>query len=95
MNGLILTNIPDRWVWSLEATCEFSVKSVRQLIGDSILPKEEVATRWVKVMLIKINVFSWRVRLDKLHTRLNLSLRGKKLMRWYELGDIDLASNGD
>ncbi|GKC60412.1 hypothetical protein Tco_1088010 [Tanacetum coccineum] len=95
MNGLILTNIPDRWVWSLEATCEFSVKSVRQLIGDSILPKEEVSTRWVKVMLIKINVFSWRVRLDKLHTRLNLSLRGKKLMRWYELGDIDLASNGD
>ncbi|GJZ87244.1 phospholipid-transporting ATPase 3 [Tanacetum coccineum] len=76
MNGLILTNIPDRWVWSLEATCEFSVKSVRQLIGDSILPKEEVSTRWVKVMLIKINVFSWRVRLDKLHTRLNLSLKG-------------------
>ena len=45
IDGLILTNVPDRWVWSLEATCEFSVKSVRQLIDDSILPKEEVATR--------------------------------------------------
>ncbi|GJY94006.1 RNA-directed DNA polymerase, eukaryota, reverse transcriptase zinc-binding domain protein [Tanacetum coccineum] len=76
MNGLILTNIPDRWGWSLEATREFSVKFIRQLIDDSILPKEEVATRWVKVMSIKINVFSWRVHLDKLPTRLNLSLNG-------------------
>ncbi|GJT58883.1 hypothetical protein Tco_1002416 [Tanacetum coccineum] len=73
MDSLILTNIPDHWVWSLEATCEFSVKSVCQLINDLILPKEEVATRWVKFMPIKINVFSWRVRLDKLPTRLNLS----------------------
>ncbi|GKB34578.1 hypothetical protein Tco_0879520 [Tanacetum coccineum] len=45
MDGLILTNIPDRWVWSLEATCEFLVKFVRQLIDDSILLKEEVTTR--------------------------------------------------
>ncbi|GJV87374.1 hypothetical protein Tco_1531312 [Tanacetum coccineum] len=45
MDGLILTNIHDCWVRSLEATCEFYVKSIRQLIDDSILPKEEVATR--------------------------------------------------
>ncbi|GJU97297.1 RNA-directed DNA polymerase, eukaryota, reverse transcriptase zinc-binding domain protein [Tanacetum coccineum] len=127
MDGLILTNIPDRCVWSLEATCEFSVKSIRQLIDDSILPKEEVAIRWVKVMPIKINVFAWRVRLDKLPTRLNLSIKGidiltivcplchayvesgshifffcpmahhlwRKLMRWWELDDIDLASYDD
>ncbi|GJQ94918.1 hypothetical protein Tco_0006057 [Tanacetum coccineum] len=63
MDGLILINILDRWVWSLEATGEFSVKSVRQLIDDSILPKEEVATR--------------------------------KLMRWWDLEDIDLASYDD
>nr|GEV09908.1 tobamovirus multiplication protein 3 [Tanacetum cinerariifolium] len=58
----------------LKATCEFSVKYVRQLIDDSILPMEEVATRWVKVMPIKINVFDWRVHLDKMPTRLNLPL---------------------
>ncbi|GJZ18780.1 RNA-directed DNA polymerase, eukaryota, partial [Tanacetum coccineum] len=61
---------------SLEATCEYYVKSVRQLIDDSILPKDEVTTRWVKVMPIKINVFAWRVCLDKLPTQLNLSLKG-------------------
>ncbi|GJU83396.1 RNA-directed DNA polymerase, eukaryota [Tanacetum coccineum] len=112
---------------SPKATCEFSVKSVRQLIDDSILPKEKVATRWVKVMLIKINVFVWIIRLDKLPTRLNLSLKGidiltiacplchasvesgshiffscpmtrhlwRKLMHWWELEDIDLASYDD
>ncbi|GJV32390.1 hypothetical protein Tco_1392790 [Tanacetum coccineum] len=66
----------DGVVWSLETTGEFFVKSVRQFIDDSILPKEEVATRRVKVMPIKINLFAWRVRLDKLPTRLNLSLKG-------------------
>nr|GEX68641.1 hypothetical protein [Tanacetum cinerariifolium] len=75
MSCLILTNIPNLCVWSLEATSEFSVKSVRRLIDDLILSKEEVATRWVKVMPIKINVFAWRVRSDKLPTRLNLSLK--------------------
>nr|GEV35817.1 RNA-directed DNA polymerase, eukaryota [Tanacetum cinerariifolium] len=58
IDGIILTNILDRWVWSLEASGEFSIKSVRQLINDSILPKEEIATRWVKVTPIKINVFA-------------------------------------
>ncbi|GJU05178.1 RNA-directed DNA polymerase, eukaryota, partial [Tanacetum coccineum] len=63
-------------VWSLEATGEFSVKFVCQLIDDSILSNKEVTTRWVKVMPIKINMFAWRVRLDKLPTRLNLFLKG-------------------
>nr|GEV91858.1 RNA-directed DNA polymerase, eukaryota [Tanacetum cinerariifolium] len=33
-------------------------------------------TRWVKTVPIKINIFAWKVCLDKLPTRLNLSLRG-------------------
>nr|GEY05563.1 RNA-directed DNA polymerase, eukaryota [Tanacetum cinerariifolium] len=60
----------------VEAAGEFSVKFVRQLIDDSILLNEEVATRWVKVMPIKINVFAWGVHLGKLPTRLNISLKG-------------------
>ena len=105
----------------------FFVKSVRRLIDDLILPKEEVVTRYVKVMPIKIYVFTWRVHLDKLPTRLNLSLKDidisnivcplchasvksgshiffscpmarhlwRKLMCWWELEDIDLASYDD
>ena len=51
----------DRWIWSLEASGEFSVNSVRSFIDDTLFPKEDVHTRWVKVVPIKINVFAWRV----------------------------------
>ncbi|GJS49476.1 RNA-directed DNA polymerase, eukaryota [Tanacetum coccineum] len=66
----------DRWSWLLDPSGDFSVKSTREFIDDSMLPKTDVPTRWVKSILIKINIFAWRVSLDKLPTRLNLSLRG-------------------
>nr|GFA22045.1 RNA-directed DNA polymerase, eukaryota [Tanacetum cinerariifolium] len=55
---------------------EFSVKSSRILIDNTILPKAEVPTRWLRVVSIQVNVHAWRVCLDKLPTRANLSLRG-------------------
>ncbi|GKA39218.1 RNA-directed DNA polymerase, eukaryota, reverse transcriptase zinc-binding domain protein [Tanacetum coccineum] len=76
ISGVILPNMRDRWIWSLEASGDFSVTTARHLIDDHLLPKGDVPTRWVKAVPIKINVFAWRVRLDKLPTRLNLSLRG-------------------
>nr|GEV81005.1 RNA-directed DNA polymerase, eukaryota, reverse transcriptase zinc-binding domain protein [Tanacetum cinerariifolium] len=66
----------DRWYWSLEGSLEFSVKSSRILIDNPILPKAEVPTRWLRVVPIKVNVHAWRVCLDRLPTRANLSLRG-------------------
>ncbi|GJU04920.1 RNA-directed DNA polymerase, eukaryota [Tanacetum coccineum] len=66
----------NRWSWSLEGSCEFSVKSSRILIDEKILPKAEVPTRWINVVPIKVNIHAWRVCLDKLPTRVNLSLRG-------------------
>ncbi|GJU86138.1 hypothetical protein Tco_1293684 [Tanacetum coccineum] len=63
---ILLPQMLDRWVWSLKASGEFSVKSVRYLIDDLLLPKEDFPTRWVNVIPIKINVFAWRVRSDKL-----------------------------
>nr|GEY74001.1 RNA-directed DNA polymerase, eukaryota [Tanacetum cinerariifolium] len=55
---------------------EFSFKSSRILTDNTILPKAEVPTRWLRVVPIKVNVHAWRVCLDKLPTRANLSLRG-------------------
>ncbi|GJY09040.1 RNA-directed DNA polymerase, eukaryota, reverse transcriptase zinc-binding domain protein [Tanacetum coccineum] len=77
---LVLPNMSDRWSWSLEGSCEFSVKSSRILIDDKILPKAEVPTRSIKVVPIKVNVHAWRVCLDKLPTRVNLSLRGVDIL---------------
>ncbi|GJZ65979.1 RNA-directed DNA polymerase, eukaryota, partial [Tanacetum coccineum] len=48
----------------------------RTYIDDLLLPTVGSPTRWVKVVQIKINIFAWKVCLDKLPTRLNLSLRG-------------------
>nr|GEV40636.1 RNA-directed DNA polymerase, eukaryota [Tanacetum cinerariifolium] len=58
ISGVILPNMRDRWIWSFEASGDFSVTSVRRLIDDYLLPKGDVQTRWVKVVPIKINVFA-------------------------------------
>ncbi|GKE47576.1 RNA-directed DNA polymerase, eukaryota [Tanacetum coccineum] len=75
-SSVILPNIINIWTWRLDSSGVFSVKLAREFINDSFLSKADVPTRWVKSIPIKINIFPWRVSLDKLPTRLNLSLRG-------------------
>nr|GEY17151.1 RNA-directed DNA polymerase, eukaryota [Tanacetum cinerariifolium] len=74
--GVILSSQNDRWVWSLKSSGHFSVKSAPVCIDDFFLPYVGVSTIWVNAVPIKINIFAWRMSLDKLPTRLNLSLRG-------------------
>nr|GEV57751.1 RNA-directed DNA polymerase, eukaryota [Tanacetum cinerariifolium] len=76
VGDLVLSNISDKWCWSLEGPQKFSVKSSCNLIDNTILPKAEVSTRWLRVIPIKVNVHAWRVCLDKLPTIANISLRG-------------------
>ncbi|GJW99600.1 RNA-directed DNA polymerase, eukaryota, partial [Tanacetum coccineum] len=49
---------------------EFRVKDVRIKLDDILLPSDSNATRWVKYIPIKINVFAWRVWLDRLPTKI-------------------------
>nr|GEV03707.1 RNA-directed DNA polymerase, eukaryota [Tanacetum cinerariifolium] len=76
VDNIMLPNMADQWSWSLEGSGPFSVKSSRILIDDIYLPKAEVPTRWVNVFPVKVNIFAWKVFLDSLPTRLNISLRG-------------------
>ncbi|GKA65576.1 RNA-directed DNA polymerase, eukaryota, reverse transcriptase zinc-binding domain protein [Tanacetum coccineum] len=55
---------------------DFSVASVRKLIDDKTLSEVSTKTRWIKVVPIKVNIHAWKVRLDGLPTRLNISHRG-------------------
>ncbi|GJV17285.1 hypothetical protein Tco_1362608 [Tanacetum coccineum] len=50
----------DRWVWDLNGEGVFRVKDVRILLDECFLPKAPTATRWVKYVPIKINVFAWK-----------------------------------
>ncbi|GJY95036.1 RNA-directed DNA polymerase, eukaryota [Tanacetum coccineum] len=78
-----LSNTEDRWVWSLNGSGLFRVSDIRILLDDSFLPKEVVATRWVKFLPIKINIFAWKVSLDRLPTRLNLLTVDVQVVPWY------------
>ncbi|GJZ43920.1 RNA-directed DNA polymerase, eukaryota [Tanacetum coccineum] len=76
IEGTLLSNMEDRWVWDLNGEGVFRVKDVRILLDECFLPKAPTATRWVKYVPIKINVFAWKVFLDRLPTRSNLQHRG-------------------
>ncbi|GJS84812.1 RNA-directed DNA polymerase, eukaryota [Tanacetum coccineum] len=79
IGALILSNTTDRWVWDLNGSGDFMVKDVRSMIDDFMLPKEPDVTRWIKCIPIKLNVFAWKVRHDRLETKSNLILRGISL----------------
>nr|GEY71858.1 RNA-directed DNA polymerase, eukaryota [Tanacetum cinerariifolium] len=65
-----------RWICDLNGDGVFRVKEVRTILDDIFLNSAADATRWVKYIPIKINVFAWRARLDRLPTRSNLVRRG-------------------
>ncbi|GKD93065.1 RNA-directed DNA polymerase, eukaryota [Tanacetum coccineum] len=53
----------------------FSVNSSRKHIDDHTLPSLSPSTKWCKVIPKKVNIFMWRLFLDRLPNRLNLSSR--------------------
>nr|GEW06321.1 RNA-directed DNA polymerase, eukaryota [Tanacetum cinerariifolium] len=56
---------------------DHQLEGIQDLVGSkTFLPKENVATRWVKTIPIKINVFAWKLYPDRIPTRFNLLRRG-------------------
>ncbi|GJQ95193.1 RNA-directed DNA polymerase, eukaryota, reverse transcriptase zinc-binding domain protein [Tanacetum coccineum] len=76
IDGIILADMTGRKVWTLEGSGEFSVASIRRLIDKRILPEVSTKTRWITGVPIKVNIHAWKVKLDFLPTRLNISRRG-------------------
>ncbi|GKE34937.1 RNA-directed DNA polymerase, eukaryota, partial [Tanacetum coccineum] len=79
LESVSLSPAKDRWICDLTGDGEFRVKEVRNSLDDLLLPSQPDATRWVKCIPIKINVFVWRARLDCLPSRSNLVRRGVAL----------------
>nr|GEV77052.1 RNA-directed DNA polymerase, eukaryota, reverse transcriptase zinc-binding domain protein [Tanacetum cinerariifolium] len=76
VEGCILVDMFDRWVLSLEGSGDFTVSSVSKLIDDVLLSEVSTKTRWIKAVPIKVNVHAWKVKIDCLPTRFNISHRG-------------------
>ncbi|GKF54547.1 hypothetical protein Tco_0164887, partial [Tanacetum coccineum] len=61
VSTITLSSAVDRYVWSLENSREFSVKSIRQVINANYFSVIHSATRWVKSVPLKLarKISSW------------------------------------
>ncbi|GKB46208.1 RNA-directed DNA polymerase, eukaryota, partial [Tanacetum coccineum] len=75
LDSVSLSNMDDRWYWDLNGDGVFLVKDVRSLLDEVFLSKMDTPTRWIKCIPIKVNVFVWKLSLDRLPTRSNLLSR--------------------
>nr|GEX95949.1 hypothetical protein [Tanacetum cinerariifolium] len=71
-----LVPMADRWKWDLESSDDFTVASARKMIDGKVLPEVGSRTRWVRYVPNKINVHAWKVKIDGLAKRFNVSRRG-------------------
>nr|GEV00450.1 reverse transcriptase domain, reverse transcriptase zinc-binding domain protein [Tanacetum cinerariifolium] len=66
----------DEVMWELGNDATFTVKETREHIDDNILQTLDAPTIWCKSIPRKVNIFLWRLHMDRIPTRLNLSKRG-------------------
>ncbi|GKF77917.1 RNA-directed DNA polymerase, eukaryota, partial [Tanacetum coccineum] len=66
----------DNFCWSIGSTGLFTVRATRNHIDDLMLLTMDIQTRWYKILPRKVNIFFWRLRLERLPHCLNLSRRG-------------------
>ncbi|PWA61836.1 RNA-directed DNA polymerase, eukaryota [Artemisia annua] len=76
IDNVQLNEDKDEWVWTLDKSNKFVVKSTRQHIDSLLLPDSQPHTRWCRHIPKKVNIFLWRALRDRLPTRWNLSNKG-------------------
>nr|GEX09628.1 RNA-directed DNA polymerase, eukaryota, reverse transcriptase zinc-binding domain protein [Tanacetum cinerariifolium] len=76
VHAVTLMSLSDRWAWSLESSGEFFVASVRKVIDEKWLSNVTTVTRWIKCVPIKVNILAWKIKIDALPTKLNISRQG-------------------
>nr|GEV56043.1 RNA-directed DNA polymerase, eukaryota [Tanacetum cinerariifolium] len=69
----------DSWHWNLSDDGMFTVGVTRKHIDDFILSSMSPSTRWNKSLPRMVTIFVWRLLLDRLPHRVNLSSRGLEI----------------
>ncbi|GJX76532.1 RNA-directed DNA polymerase, eukaryota [Tanacetum coccineum] len=75
IRDVLITDNQDAWKWALNSK-GFNVASARIHIDEHTLVGGFTSTRWTRCVPIKVNVFMWRLSLDKLPTLVNLDRKG-------------------
>nr|GEX75577.1 RNA-directed DNA polymerase, eukaryota, reverse transcriptase zinc-binding domain protein [Tanacetum cinerariifolium] len=70
-----LSSQKDGWIWSHGVSVWFCCFG-SWFIDDVILDVDYVATRWNRLVPAKLNVFFWKLYLNRIPTRVNLDRRG-------------------
>ncbi|GJW04347.1 RNA-directed DNA polymerase, eukaryota, reverse transcriptase zinc-binding domain protein [Tanacetum coccineum] len=68
-------NGADTWIWNVDNSHVFSVSNARYLIDNANLTPGNRPTKWSKYVPLKINIFAWRLLLNRLPMKINLSDR--------------------
>ena len=71
-----LTELDDQWRWELSTTGAFTTSSLRKAFDDMWLRRYGPVTSWNRVVLVKVRVHYWRLKLNRLPIIENLISRG-------------------
>ncbi|GAU12446.1 hypothetical protein TSUD_229800 [Trifolium subterraneum] len=91
----LVTNNPDKWHWKLSSMGIFTVKScynsLSQYSNDVVINQNVMAAAkkmWRNDVPFKVNVFGWRLFLEKLPTKAALNHRGvwDDIFKWLGIG---------
>lgn len=75
LNYIVLqVGVVDRWVWRLNSSTNYSVSSTYQFLATTThdILVESSNNLWTKTVPLKVNIFVWRLRLNRIPTKDNL-----------------------
>ncbi|GJW93280.1 phospholipase-like protein [Tanacetum coccineum] len=76
VNSVAFSGEPDSWTWSLAGDGNSLISLARIHVDEGLCLMKGSYTGWSKLVPIKVNILAWRICLNKLPSRFNMSLRG-------------------
>ncbi|GJR85405.1 RNA-directed DNA polymerase, eukaryota, reverse transcriptase zinc-binding domain protein [Tanacetum coccineum] len=76
LSDCVIVDTLDRWACFFISSKTYTAALMRKQLEHSLLSSNGETIRWNRDLLIKINIHSWRLSLDRIPTRFNLDKRG-------------------
>ena len=76
---MCLSNRRDGWSWFFDSNEGFTVASARRIVDNALLINDYMVTGWNRMVPVKVNVFAWKLRMNKFPSHYNLDSRGSDI----------------